>query len=163
VNNKIEYDIKYITSENREKVNNILIEEWESTNIIVRGKIIDGTNLDGFVAIQNDTIIGVITYVIEENECEIISLNSFILNRGIGTSLIEKIKQIAKDKKCERLKLITTNDNIRAIEFYQRRGFNFSNIYLNAMELSRKLKPQIPLFAENGLPIRDEIEFEIKL
>ena len=39
----------------------------------------------------------------------------------------------------------------------------FSNIYKNAIENSRKIKPQIPIFADNGLPIRDEIEFEMIL
>ena len=37
----------------------------------------------------------------------------------------------------------------------------FSNIYKNAIENSRKIKPQIPMFADNGLPIRDEIELEM--
>lgn len=160
---KIEYTIKPITKEIRNEINSILIDEWESTNIIVRGKIIDGTILDGFVAMKNNNIIGLITYKIEESECEIISLNSFIKNKGIATSLIERTKQIANANKCDRLKLITTNDNIKAMEFYQKRGFVFSNLYINAIETSRKLKPQIPLYAENGLPIRDEIEFEMKL
>ena len=90
-------------------------------------------------------------------------MNSFIKEKGIGTELIEKVKQYAKQKQCKRIFLITTNDNIRAIEFYQKRGFIFSNIYVNAMQKSRKLKPQIPLYADNGLPIRDELEFEFKL
>ena len=94
---------------------------------------------------------------------EICSLNSFIENKGIGTNLINKVKEYAKQKNCTKLKLITTNDNIRGLEFYQRRGFVFSNIYKNAIENSRKIKPQIPIFADNGLPIRDEIEFEMIL
>ena len=71
--------------------------------------------------------------------------------------------KFAIKKNCTRLKLITTNDNIRGIEFYQKRGFVFANIYINAIENSRRLKPEIPMYADNGLPIRDEIEFEIKL
>ena len=156
----MEYKIEKITEEVRDKVNNILIDEWEATDIIVRGTIIDGTKLDGFIAVDGENIVGLITYMIDGNECEIISLNSFVENKGIATKLIEEVEKIAKENNCYRLKLITTNDNIRAIEFYQRRGFVFSNIYINAIEVSRKLKPQIPMFADNGLPIRDEIEFE---
>ena len=159
----IGYEIKPINQKNRKEVNEILIEEWEGTNIISRGKIIDGTKLNGFVAIQDRKIVGLITYQIENSECEIVSLNSFIERKGIGTELIEKVKQYAKKKQCKRIFLITTNDNIRAIEFYQKRSFIFSNIYVNAMQKSRKLKPKIPLYADNGLPIRDELEFEIKL
>ncbi len=76
--------------------------------------------------------------------------------------MVNKVKEVAKENVCKRIKLITTNDNIRGIEFYQKRGFVFSKIYIDSMKNSRKLKPQIPMFAENGLPIRDEIEFEIK-
>ncbi len=158
----MEYNIEEITEKNRSKVNDILINEWESTDIIIRGKIIDGTKLDGFVAVKDSKIIGLITYMIENSECEIVSLNSFEENKGIATKLINIVKELAIKKNCTRLKLITTNDNIRGIEFYQKRGFVFANIYINAIENSRKLKPEIPLYAENGLPIRDEIEFEIK-
>ena len=159
----MEYSIEEITEKNRQRVNDILIKEWEATDIIIRGKIIDGTKLDGFLAIKDNEIIGLITYMIENNECEIVSLNSFEENKGIATRLINTVKELAIKKNCTRLKLITTNDNIRAIEFYQKRGFVFANIYINSIENSRKLKPEIPMFTDNGLPIRDEIEFEMKL
>ena len=158
----MQYSIEEVTEKNRKIVNDILINEWESTNIIIRGKIIDGTKLNGFVAVRDNEIIGLITYIIDNNECEIVSLNSFEENKGVATKLINVVKEIAIKEKCSRLKLITTNDNIRGIEFYQKRGFVFANIYINAIENSRKLKPEIPIYAENGLPIRDEIEFEIK-
>lgn len=159
----MEYSIEKITEKNRQKVNNILVNEWESTNITIRGKIIDGTRLDGFLAIRDTEIIGLITYIFENNECEIVSLNSFEENKGIATKLIDIVKELAIKNNCIRLKLVTTNDNIRGIEFYQRRGFSFSNIYVNSIENSRKLKPEIPMYADNGLPIRDELEFEMKL
>lgn len=157
------YDIIAISEDYREKVNGILREEWESTNIMIRGQIVDGTKLDGFLAINDNEIVGLITYLIEDNECEICSLNSFVENKGIGSSLIENVKNIAKNNNCNRLKLVTTNDNIRGIEFYQRRGFVFANLYKDSISKARLLKPEIPMFADNGLPIRDEIEFEIIL
>lgn len=160
---KLDYSIIKISEDIREKVNNILINEWEATDIIIRGKVVDGTKLDGFVALKDNKIIGLITYMIEKNECEICSLNSFIENNGIGTNLINKVKECVKQNNCQKLKLVTTNDNIRALEFYQRRGFVITKFYKNAIENSRKIKPQIPMFADNGLPIRDEIELEMRL
>lgn len=156
-------DIVKISEKYRDKVNDILTEEWESTNITIRGKMIDGTKLDGFLAISDHKIVGLITYLIEDNECEICTLNSFIENKGIGSKLISEVKNIAKEKGCTKLKLVTTNDNIRGIEFYQRRGFVFSKIYVDSMKNARRLKPEIPMFADNGLPIRDELEFEMIL
>lgn len=160
--NEFYYEIVRLDEKDREKVNRILINEWEATDIIIRGKVIDGTKLDGFIALRNNEIIGLVTYMIEENECEICSLNSFIENKGVGTALINSVKEYAKNNKCTRIKLITTNDNIRGLEFYQKRGFTFSNLFKNSIEeYSRKLKPQIPLYSDNGLPIRDEIELEL--
>jgi GNAT superfamily N-acetyltransferase len=98
-----------------------------------------------------------------KNDCEIVLLETFIQNKGIGTNIIEKIKDIAQTHKCKRMWLVTTNSNINAIQFYQKRGLRISNIYINAMEKARKIKPEIPQMAENGIEIRDEIEFEMKI
>ena len=155
------FDIKEIDTANRKKVNNFLTEHWFSTNIISRGKIIDGTSLDGFIAYYNNEIVGLITYTISNDECEILSLDSLKENNGIGTLLLEKVINKAKEKKCKRIFLITTNDNIYALSFYQKRGFTFSNIYIDSMKNSRILKPEIPLLGNNNIPIRDELELEI--
>ena len=157
------FDIKEIDNTNRKEVNNFLIEHWFSTNIISRGKIIDGTSLDGFIAYYNNEIVGLVTYLISNDECEILSLDSLKENNGIGTLLLEKVINKAKEKKCKKIFLITTNDNIYALSFYQKRGFTFSNIYIDSMKNSRALKPEIPIIGYNNIPIRDELELEIKL
>jgi len=59
--------------------------------------------------------------------------------------------------------LITTNDNINAIKFYQKRGFDLKAAHINAMDISRKLKPGIPLIGMHNIPIKHELEFEIIL
>jgi len=77
--------------------------------------------------------------------------------------LVDTVKEGAKAKGCRRLWLITTNDNLNALGFYQRRGFRLIALHPNALEASRKLKPQISLKAANGIPIRDELELELEL
>jgi hypothetical protein len=58
----------------------------------------------------------------------------------------------------------TTNDNVDALRFYQRRGFRLAALRTRAVdELRRRLKPTIPAVGEHGIPIRDEIELEIEL
>ena len=64
---------------------------------------------------------------------------------------------------CKQVWLITTNDNIEAIHFYQRCGYDMVGLYHNALEESRKLKPQIPLVGSFGIPIKHEIEFRKNL
>lgn len=114
--------LQKIDEKNRDNVNQILWEEWRCPPSISRGKIIDTTILPGFLFIENEVIKGVITYNIENEECEIVTLNSFEENKGIGTALINEILDNAQKNECKRLWLITTNDDINAIRFYQKKG-----------------------------------------
>ncbi|MCU9595793.1 GNAT family N-acetyltransferase [Caldibacillus thermolactis] len=132
---------------------------WGSTEMVISSGVYDCSALDGFAAVnEEDKIIGLITYIIKYNECEIISLDSIEEGKGIGTTLVQEVENLAIKKKCELLKLITTNDNLLALRFYQKRGFILSQIINNAVEKARKLKPEIPLIGNDGIPIRDEIE-----
>ena len=54
----------------------------------------------------------------------------------------------------------TTNDNLKAMGFYQRRGFDMARLYRNAVDAARSIKPEIPTVGEDGIPLRHEIEFE---
>ncbi|MBA7486610.1 hypothetical protein ES707_22171 [subsurface metagenome] len=90
-------------------------------------------------------------------------MESFIEKKGIGSTLIGHLKEIAVYKGCKRIWLITTNDNLAAIRFYQLRGYSLVAIYRNALEQSRKLKPEIRFIGIDGIPLRDEIELELLL
>lgn len=84
-------------------------------------------------------------------------------NQGIGSKLVETVINEAKERKCHKIVVITTNDNINAIRFYQKRGFDMAHLFRNALDISRKLKPEIPLIGENDIPLRHEIEFELTI
>jgi GNAT superfamily N-acetyltransferase len=153
-------EICRIDKSTRALVVDLIHQNWGSKIIITRGKKYYAEQLDGFVALVNGEIKGIITYNIEKEQCEIVSLDSFYERVGIGSALIESVVQIAKYKNCSRIWLITTNDNGHAMRFYQKRGFELSNIHLFAIEHSRKLKPEIPLKGFDDIPILHEIEFE---
>ena len=106
---------------------------------------------------------GIITYHIEKNGCEIVSLDSLYENAGIGSQLINEVVNVAKENGCKKVWLITTNDNIPAIKYYQKRGFDMTAIHRNAVNEARKMKPQIPMTGFDGIPILHEIEFEMVL
>ena len=156
--------IVHIGTQYRNEVNKILKDEWSCPPCISKGKVIDTTMLSGFVSLSaGNKINGVVTYYIENEECEIVTLNSFDENKGIGTALINAVYRLAQNNGCKRLWLITTNDDIEAIRFYQRKGFEWCATHMNAMDISRKLKPSIPLIGNYNIPIKHEIEFEINL
>ncbi|WP_062050437.1 GNAT family N-acetyltransferase [Bacillus sp. JCM 19034] len=132
---------------------------WGSPEMVISSGVYNCSTLDGFTSINNDgEIIGLITYIIKDNECEIISLDSIEEGIGIGTNLVQAVENLAIRRKCKLVKLITTNDNLLALKFYQKRGFILSKIINNAVEKARKIKPEIPLIGNEGIPIRDEIE-----
>jgi len=149
-----------ITEENRQEINALILNTWYSTEMIVRGKIIDMTKLEGIVAYDNEAIVGLVTYYIENKYLEVVSIDSFNENQGVGTELTKRVIEVAKSKGCQKVKLITTNDNFKALAFYQKRGFELVCIYKNAVEKARDIKPEIPIIGLGGIPIRDEIELE---
>lgn len=152
-----------ISSENRSAVNQFILEHWYTTKMIVRGAEIDMTATDGFFISDGGEIVGLVTYVIHEGIMEILSLDSLRENRGLGSKLLQAAIEEAKLRRCGKIILITTNDNINALRFYQKRGFDMARLYRNAMDVSRKMKPEIPLIGENGIALKHEIEFEMIL
>ncbi len=119
--------------------------------------------LPGFVALRDGEKVGLVTYTIEGNSCEIVTINSAQSSSGVGTLLIEAVKQMGRQVGCMRVWLITTNDNLNALRFYQKRGFMLVALHKNALEASRKLKPEIPVIGDDGIPLRDELELEMIL
>lgn len=100
------------------------------------------------------------THEVINKQIEITSLNSFEENRGVATTLIKHLIKVAKKRGIKRVFVITDNSNLRALGFYQKRGFVIKAVYSNSFEELRKIKPQIPKISENGIPLRDEIELE---
>ena len=146
-------NIERISNETRDLVNQFFVDNWFSTDMSIRGEIIDGTKLDGFLLQEENTIIGLVTYTFFGDICEIVSLDSKRENIGIGSALLKEIEKIAVDNNCKKMRLITTNDNMRALQFYQKRGYCLTKLYPNAMEEVRKQKPSVPLIGENGIPL----------
>lgn len=153
--------IREIRDEDRAWVKSTLAGQWGAALIITRGIKHQADKLPGFIAHNGNEKIGLITFNIINNECEIITLNSFVRKHGIATALIERVKQAAREETCKRLWVITTNDNTYALRFYQKREFNIKTVYTNSIVESRKLKPAIPFFGIDDIPIRDEIELEL--
>lgn len=139
------------------------VEHWGGEEMITRGRVYRPEQLEGFVIEENDEWIGLLTFAIEDGECEVTSLDSLREGMGIGSTLIQNAIEEARIRDCRRLFLITTNDNLNALGFYQKRGFEIVAVYRGAVNESRKRKPGIPLVGMNGIPLRDEIELEIKL
>ena len=107
--------------------------------------------------------LGLVTLHIGESECEITTLNSLSESLGVGTALVEAVETWAREAGLERLWLVTTNDNLEALKFWQKRGYELVTIHRNAIAEARRIKPQIPITGLHGITIRDEIELEKRI
>jgi 5-(carboxyamino)imidazole ribonucleotide mutase len=144
-------------------VRRLMVERWGATNVVVHGRRYYPAELPGFVAVADEERLGLVTYHLAGDACEIVTLDSLRPSLGIGTALMDAVKEAAASAGCGRLWLITTNDNLTALRFYQKRGFHLVTVHPEAVNRSRALKPEIARFGQDGIPIRDEIELEILL
>lgn len=179
-----EFTLRPIQDADRKWINQFIIDRWGAEIVVVHGMVYRPHELAGFVAayavivgrsfdpvtikntaytVGRDQPIGLITYHIQANQCEIVTLDSLKSGIGIGTALIAAVKASAKQSGCRRIWLMTTNDNLNGLRFYQKRGFVVVAVNRNAIEQSRQIKPEIPLIGAEGIPLRDEIELEYDL
>jgi DNA-3-methyladenine glycosylase I len=144
-----------------------LIRNWGSTQISSLGRWYDADILPGFIAARRDGVerVGLLTHTppVAGEGCEVITLSSRIENAGVGSLLLAAAVKASEAAGCSRVFLTTTNDNLRAIGFYQRRGWHLVAVHRGAMDRAREIKPSIPLMGHYGIPLRDEIELETTL
>jgi len=117
-----------------------LTRSWGSTIMITRGVAHDASNLPALVAVQSDEIVGLATFRVAEGECELVSLDVLRHGQGIGSALLARVSEEAANRGCRRLWLITTNDNLDAIRFYQRRGLRLVAVHPGAVDAARRIK-----------------------
>ncbi|MGD9397845.1 MAG: GNAT family N-acetyltransferase [Candidatus Thorarchaeota archaeon] len=141
----------------------VLSESWGSSKVVSRGVLHQADRLPGLVAEDDGEREGLLTFNVKNNMLEIVTLNVFKQRKGIGRAFIDRVVDLASSCGCSRVWVITTNDNTQAIEFYKNMGFRTVTIHKEAIRESRKLKPEIPEFGVDGIPITDEIELEIIL
>lgn len=140
----------------------VLTEWWGGTTVAGRGRVWDLYAVPGIVAEAGGERVGLVTYSIEGDHCEIVTMNGFV--KGAGGALLRAVADTARAAGCERLQVMTTNDNANAIRFYQRHGMRFAALRIGAVDEARRtLKPQIPEIGNDGIPIRDEIDFAMDL
>jgi DNA-3-methyladenine glycosylase I len=140
-----------------------IAEQWFTPQVVVHDQVYQPHQLPGFAARRGGEVIGLITYSLAGKDCEIVTLNSRSENRGVGSALIEAVEDIARHAGCRRVWLVTTNDNLQALAFYQKRGFHLCRVDRGAVDRARRIKPDIPLVGQEGIPLHDELELEIEL
>jgi ribosomal protein S18 acetylase RimI-like enzyme len=157
------FEIRPFATDHHDWATAFMSRNWGSTRIVSRGRIHNALKLAGFVALVEGDPVGLANYRLADGDCELVTLFSDRPGIGIGSALVEVVQETAQRAACGRLWLITTNDNMAALRFYQRRGFCLVALHRDALVASRQLKPEIPLIGAGGIPLRDELELEMLL
>lgn len=131
--------------------------------MIAHGCAYDAAKLPALLAEQDGVAVGLLTYSVADHALEVVSIDAVIPRGGVGSALLAGAADLARKAGARRLWLITTNDNLDALRFYQRRGMRITEVAPGALDASRALKPSIPLIGEYGIPLRDELTLELKL
>jgi N-acetylglutamate synthase-like GNAT family acetyltransferase len=128
----------------------------------VRGRLLEIPSLPGFVAERDGEWLGHAAYQIEGDALEIALLESVAAGTGAASALLARCVALAQADGLRRVWLITTNDNVDALRYYQRRGFRLAALRRDAVTHARRsLKPEISEIGAHDIPIRDELELEL--
>jgi ribosomal protein S18 acetylase RimI-like enzyme len=133
-------------------------ERWGSDIAVAHGVIHRPAELEGFVALEGSRPVGLLTFARDGDALEIVTIDAFEPRRGIGRTLVDAVVALGSDL----VWLITTNDNVDAQRFYEALGFRLVAVREGEVDRSRALKPEIPEFSDDGTPIRDELEYELR-
>ena len=138
----------------------VVAAAWGSLEVASRGRLHRADRLPGLVAERAGLRVGLLTYQLDHEALEVVTLQTTEPRTGVGGTLLEAARDIALENRCRRLWLVTTNDNRGAIRFYEHAGMRRAAVHRGAVAESRQLKPSIPLHGCDGEPIEDEWEFE---
>lgn len=154
--------IKPLAETDRAWTSALLHSDWGGPTMISRGQVYDCTTLPGFIAWHGTQRAGVLLYHAHDGArgCEVILLHGVIAGIGAGSALLAAVEDMARADQIARVWLITSNDNLHALGFYQRRGYRLVAVYAGAVDAARAIKPGIPLIGMNNIPLYDEIELQ---
>jgi ribosomal protein S18 acetylase RimI-like enzyme len=155
--------VRALTEEDSDWSVDALRRVWGDTAVARKGELIDPLTLEGFVALDGNVRVGLLTFDVRGDEFEVVTLQADRHGMGVGRALMDAARDRAVERGAQRLWLVTTNNNVRAFGFYQRWGMQLRSVHIDGVATSRMLKPTIPLVDDVGLPIRDELEFELRL
>jgi ribosomal protein S18 acetylase RimI-like enzyme len=156
--------VRPIRDDDRDRVRSILLERWGDEIVVGHGVVFRPAGLDGFVAQDDDgSLVGVLTFEMDGEALEVVTVDAVRRRQGIGSALMLAAIERAHAAACARVRVMTTNDNVPAIALYGSLGFRVREVRAGAVEASRALKPSIPRVGLGGVPITDEIDFELEL
>jgi GNAT superfamily N-acetyltransferase len=148
----------------------LLTDEFGGRDQARRGELMDPLAGEVLVAELDGLPAGFVSYLVSASgsapEAEIQALLTIprVRGQGVGSALLDAARGELRVAGVRRIWLVTTNDNLDALGFFQRRGWRLAAARPGAVDEARRtLKPSIGEVGANGIPIRDELDLELRL
>jgi GNAT superfamily N-acetyltransferase len=132
---------------------------WGGHIIWAAGKAHDLRELPTLLASWQGRRAGAVSYRVAGYTGEIVSLNAYPRRRGVGRALLLAAEKELENAGARLSWLITSNDNVDAVVFYQRLGYRLLAVHPGAIDRARLQKPAIPRTGHYGIELHDEWVF----
>src|SRR5215831_17475910 len=153
--------VREATDTDRTAVRQLFEQDFGRTRIVAFGEVMDIDAMPALVAIMHTEPSGALAYRLLGEALHIVALATDPMwqRSGVGGHLLAEAELLARRLNLKRLVVSTTNDNLPALYFYQRRGYRLTDLATNS--IIAHTGQEVSGFA--GIPVRDEVRLEKKL
>lgn len=153
--------VREATDADRPVARALFERDFGRTQVVAFGQVMDIDQMPALVAIMRDEPSGALAYRLLGDAVHIVALATDPMwqRSGVGGYLVAEAELIARRLGLARMVVATTNDNLPALYFYQRRGYRLTALVPNSV-IDHTGQEQ-PGFA--GVSVRDEIRLEKRL
>jgi ribosomal protein S18 acetylase RimI-like enzyme len=150
--------VREATDADRAAARELFTRDFGRTKIVAYGEVMDIDQMPALVAVRYEDPSGALAYRLHGDALHIVALATDPMwqRSGVGGHLVAEAELIARRLKLRRLVVSTTNDNLPALYFYQRRGYRMTDFVPNSIIMHTG--QEVSGFA--GILVRDEIRLE---
>jgi ribosomal protein S18 acetylase RimI-like enzyme len=133
--------------------------DFGHTQIVAFGEVAALESAPVLVATMKGELAGALAYRDRPDALQIVALATDPMwqRTGVGGHLVAEAEAAARTRGLGRVVLATTNDNLPALSFYQRRDYYITEVIPGAILQHLKGKNAVGF---GGIPIRDEIRLQ---
>ena len=150
--------VREATDADRAAARELFARDFGRTKIVAYGEVMDIDQMPALVAVRYADPSGALAYRLHGDALHIVALATDPMwqRSGVGGHLVAEAELIARRLNLRRLVVSTTNDNLPALYFYQRRGYRITDFVPSSIIMHTG--QEVAGFA--GIPVRDEVRLE---
>jgi len=155
----VECQVRPATEEHYPRLEQLALRLWGETLVECFGRAYDVLKLPAFVAQAGEEVAGFLSHSVEDDRMNLVMLNVVPEHQGRGLAKALLGAAVAESQKLglTSLEVATSNDDLPALDFYQRAGFVITEVVPGLLVEHHGGVEEG--FA--GIPVRDEIRLEL--